>query len=87
MWAESRIRTVARGAYGLVARPQLLDLGVSVHEIDHRIESGRLERLHPGVYYLDATIRTWHTDVLAAVMAADHGERRQDGEQWTMERR
>ena len=70
MWAESHIRAAARGAHGLVGRPQLLEMGVSAHEIATRIENGRLERLHPGVYYLDTATRTWRTELLAAVMAA-----------------
>lgn len=73
MWAESVIRDEARGSHGLLTRAQLVELGVSPHEIGNRIERGRLEQVHPGVYYLDAITPTWHTEVLAAVMAAGPG--------------
>jgi hypothetical protein len=73
MWSESLVREQARQAHGLVSRSRLLDLGASHHEIVRRIETRRLDQVHPGVYYVDAVARTWRTDVLAAVMAAGPG--------------
>ncbi len=70
MWVEGPIRDVAGRQYGLVHRQQLLALDVSTHEIARRLGNGRLEQLHPGVYYLDAVAATWKTAVLAGVMAA-----------------
>jgi len=47
-----------------------LALGVTDHEISWRLVAGRLEEMHPGVYYLNSTDATWKTEVLAAVLAA-----------------
>jgi hypothetical protein len=70
MWEEGEVRVVAARQYGLVNRRQLLRMEVTDEEISWRIAIGRLEILHPGVYYLDCTPLTWKTEVLAAVMAA-----------------
>jgi hypothetical protein len=70
MWLEETIRAVAARQHGLVHRPQLLGLGVSAHEVARRLGTGRLELLHPGVYYLDSAPATWKTLVLAGVLAA-----------------
>jgi very-short-patch-repair endonuclease len=39
-----------RRQHGVVARSQLLDLGFSTEAIRHRLASGRLHKLHRGVY-------------------------------------
>ncbi|MEA1903069.1 MAG: DUF559 domain-containing protein [Actinomycetota bacterium] len=70
MWDEGAIRSHARNSHGLVTRPRLLAAGATDHEIVGRLDGGRLEELHPGVYYLDATPATWKTTLLAAVLAA-----------------
>ncbi len=70
MWDEGVIRGHAGDNHGLVTRPWLLAAGATDHEIIARLNSGRLEDLHPGVYYLDAIRATWHTSLLAAVLAA-----------------
>lgn len=41
---------LARRQHGVVARRQLLALGLSLDAIDHRVERGRLHPLHRGVY-------------------------------------
>lgn len=70
MWIEERIRAVAASQHGLVYRPQLLSLEVSSHEVARRLATGRIEQLHPGVYYLDSVPATWKTAVLAGAIAA-----------------
>ena len=70
MWDEGVIRAVARTQHGLIARGELLAMGVTDHEIVRRVGNGRLEQPHPGVYYLNCTPATWRTEVLAAVVAA-----------------
>lgn len=47
---DGAIARLAERQYGVVSRRQLLDLGLSRHAIAHRIEAGRLYRLHSGVY-------------------------------------
>jgi hypothetical protein len=70
MWEERVVRQVATRQHGLVHRAQLLARGVTDAEVEWRTANGRLEAMHPGVYYLDCTPATWKTEVLAAVMAA-----------------
>lgn len=41
---------MATSQHGVVARPQLLELGLSAQAIQHRIEKGRLHRVGRGVY-------------------------------------
>lgn len=48
--ADRAIARLAERQYGVVSRGQLVDLGVSRHAIAHRINAGRLHRLHSGVY-------------------------------------
>ena len=73
MWAEGLLRSIAEDQYGLVAREQLRLAGATDNDLLRRIEAGRLQRLHPGVYYLDSTPTTWRTRVLAGVLAAGSG--------------
>jgi len=47
---EPLIAELARRQHGVVARFQLLDAGFSTSSIARRIQSGRLHRVHPGVY-------------------------------------
>lgn len=70
MWTERDLRFLASTQHGLLHREQLLAREVSDYEIGWRAATGRIETLHPGVYYLDCTPATWRTEVLAAVFAA-----------------
>lgn len=70
MWREGPIKGVTEGQYGLISRSQLRQAGVTDNDLGRRLIEGRLERVHPGVYYLDSTPPTWRTQVLAGVMAA-----------------
>lgn len=46
----STVWALSRTQHGVVTRRQLLDLGLSPKAIQHRVERGRLHRLHQGVY-------------------------------------
>jgi very-short-patch-repair endonuclease len=46
----ARFWDLVRRQHGVVTRRQLLDLGASTEAIEHRLASGRLHRLHWGVY-------------------------------------
>lgn len=70
VWEEHRIRAAAGRTHGVLSRGALRTVGVTQREIAWRIGSGRLEVIHPGVYYLDSVVATWKTEVLAAVLAA-----------------
>lgn len=88
MWLERRLRRVAAGQHGVICRSQLLAADVTDHEISWRIDIGRLEVMHPGVYYLDSTPATWKTELLAATMAAGpdaFASHRSAGVLWAMD--
>ena len=70
MWDEERTRDLARRSHGLVDRKTVLRHGATDETVRTELRRGRWIRVHPGVYYLNVTPRTWHTDVLAAVLAA-----------------
>ena len=48
-WSREAWR-LARLQYGVVARSQLLGLGMPAAAIRHRLETGRLHELHRGIY-------------------------------------
>jgi hypothetical protein len=70
---EARLAALARRQHGVVTRPQLREFGVGETGIDERVRTGRLHRIHRGVYALSpARLRTegyW----LAAVLACGPG--------------
>lgn len=47
---DAAILKIAGRQHGAVARRQLLEVGVSEREVEYRLETGRLRRLHRGVY-------------------------------------
>lgn len=61
---------VAARQHGLISRRDARALGATDHEIRWRLNRGRIEEAHPGVYYLNCTPATFRTQVLAAAMAA-----------------
>jgi hypothetical protein len=70
MWDDRTIRDSAGSQHGLISRSELIGAGATDREIRWRIGTGRIDIVHPGVYYLDSTRATWKTDVLGGVMAA-----------------
>jgi predicted transcriptional regulator of viral defense system len=69
MWEESALRAIAAEQHGLIARDQLQLVGITDNDLNRRLQDARLERVHPGVYYLDSIRPTWRR-FLAAVIAA-----------------
>jgi hypothetical protein len=59
--------------HGVVARRQLLALGYSAREITHRLKTGRLFRIHRGVYAVGRPHVTRHGRWMAAVLACGDG--------------
>lgn len=49
---ELKIQALGAHQHGVVARQQLLRLGLGEDAIDHRLRSGRLVKIEPGVYAL-----------------------------------
>lgn len=68
--ALDRLSALARRQHGLVTRAQCIELGLARGWIQHALATGRLERLHPGVYRLSGAPDSWEQNVMAAVLAA-----------------
>jgi very-short-patch-repair endonuclease len=67
------ILALAARQHGVVTRAQLLDAGMSVWAIRHRVRTGRLHRLHPGVFAVGRPRVTQEGVWLAAVLACGRG--------------
>lgn len=70
---ERRIAALATRQHGVIARRQLLELGLSVSTIDHRLRSGRFVTLHRAVYALGHGALRPEGHFLAAVLACGPG--------------
>lgn len=68
-WLDEAIAALAAAQYGVVARRQLRDLGLSDGAIAHRSASGRLHRLHHGVYAVGHAVVVGRGPWMAAVLA------------------
>jgi hypothetical protein len=69
MKTDLTIARLARDTHSLVTRRQLLDHGVDDYRIDHRVRSGLLIPVHPGVYRLAGLDPFFEQSVLAACLA------------------
>jgi very-short-patch-repair endonuclease len=67
---EEAIHALARRQHGVVARRQLLRVGLGEDALDHRLVSGRLVRIEPGVYALGHRELRREGNVLAVVLGA-----------------
>jgi predicted transcriptional regulator of viral defense system len=70
---EAAIARLAARQHGLVTRAQLLGTGLSAREIDYRVRTGRLWRVHNGVYGVGHPPVTPHARAMAAVLACGAG--------------
>ena len=67
---DARVAVLAHRQHGLVARRQLLALGMGTGAIDARLAGGRLQVVHRGVYAVGHARLSDHARWLAAVLAA-----------------
>jgi very-short-patch-repair endonuclease len=68
------VRVIAGSQQGVIARPQLLTAGVTNAAIDRALRSGRLHRIHQGVYLTQAPELAGEDALLiAALLAAGDG--------------
>ena len=70
---DAAIIEVAARQNGNITRRQLLDLGLTDDAIRHRLRTGRLYRVHPGVYSVGRPALTPHELASAAVLACGQG--------------
>jgi len=64
---------IARGQHGVATRGQLLEAGITRHEISRLLKRGALIRVHPGVYRAGHRAPSVEATYLAAVLAAGNG--------------
>ena len=67
------IAEIAARQWGLITRTQLLDLGVGAQGIVERVRTGRLHRVHRGVYSVGHAVLRREAYWLAAVLACGPG--------------
>src|SRR5919202_7059988 len=70
---DAAVVALAQSQYGVVARRQLRDRGLSDGAIAHRVTAGRLHRLHHGVYAFGHTRLLQRGRWMAAVLACPPG--------------
>lgn len=67
---DHSVQQLAARQYGVFSRRQVLALGGSAEMIKHRLRTGRWERLHPGVYAISGSHRSWRREQMAACLWA-----------------
>jgi predicted transcriptional regulator of viral defense system len=79
-WAKSheqstdwRIASLAARQHGVIARFQLLKMGLHRREVGYRLDVGRLHRIHRGVYAVGHAVLTADGRYMAAVLAGGPG--------------
>ena len=70
--ADRVIARLASRQFGVVARRQLIEVGVSNKQITTRLAAGRLIEIHRGVYLVGHEARHPHATKMAAVLACRH---------------
>jgi predicted transcriptional regulator of viral defense system len=86
---DAAIAAIAARQHGVIARIQLLRLGLGRRAIAHRVEQGRLHVIHRGVYAVGHARLTIHGRWMAAVLASGEGSRlsyRSAGMLWAVRR-
>lgn len=67
---DRKIAKVAARQYGVFSRDQALAVGATPRVIQYRIETGRWERIFPGVYKLSGSPDSWQLSLMSACLAA-----------------
>jgi hypothetical protein len=70
---DATLAEFAARRYGVVTRGEMICLGLTEREIARRVQSGRLHRLHRGVYAVGHCAVGQHGRWLAAVLACGEG--------------
>jgi very-short-patch-repair endonuclease len=68
---DAQIAALAERQHGVVARRQLLALGLSADAIGRRLRAGRLHSIHRGVYAVGHRVVSRHGMWMAAVLVAE----------------
>ncbi|MCP3939115.1 MAG: type IV toxin-antitoxin system AbiEi family antitoxin domain-containing protein [Actinomycetia bacterium] len=67
----SATTSLLRRQYGVLSRAQAEVHGLTNRQLDRRVASGELVRIHRGVYRHAATASSWHGNLLAACLRYD----------------
>jgi len=59
---------LAERQYGIVTRAQAVQCGLTERQVDHRVATGALERVHSGVYRVPGSFRSARQRAMAAVL-------------------
>ncbi len=70
---DAQIAALARQQHGVVARSQLMEMGLGEDAIDHRLDLERLHRVHRGVYSVGHRLIHKQGLWMAAVLASGPG--------------
>jgi very-short-patch-repair endonuclease len=70
---ERAIAAIAGRQHGVIARAQLLEIGLEPRAIDRRIEAGRLHRQHRGIYLVGHRAAAPKAREMAAALACGPG--------------
>ena len=70
---ETRVGEIAGGQRNLITLDQLAALGIGRNAIEHRLASGRWQRLHKGVYLIGPAPPTLSARAWAAVFSCGEG--------------
>lgn len=68
-----RVVALAERQHGVVARRQLIEVGMGSNAVDNGLRGGRLYRLHPGVYAVGHRVVSREGRWMAAVLAGGDG--------------
>jgi very-short-patch-repair endonuclease len=88
--SSREVWALVRSQHGVIARQQLLDLGLTPAAIRQRRENGRLHPVHRGVYAVGRPELDRHGELMAAVLACGPGAQlshRSAAELWQIRRR
>jgi Protein of unknown function (DUF559) len=70
---DQRADRLASRQYAAISRSQALDVGLTSHQIDERVDSGRWHRSVRGVYVVAGAPALWQQPVMVAVLAGPPG--------------
>jgi very-short-patch-repair endonuclease/predicted transcriptional regulator of viral defense system len=70
---DAEISALATRQHGVIARAQLVEMGLSLDAIEYRVKLSRLQPLHRGVYAVGHRALTRHGRWMAAVLAGGPG--------------
>ena len=70
---DAEIARIAGAQHGLIALPQLVDLGLSPRAVSDRVAAGRLHRIHRGVFAVGHPLLSPQGGWMAAVLRAGAG--------------